>query len=148
LNCLIECHGEQHYFPVCKFGATKTFLTQQKRDNIKKEYAVRNKILFVEIPFWIEITEVYELLRSIIDRSGTARLQDMQRRIEKTREIFNNLSNMYPEGILLYKWKTKQRMDEAITIQCFRHKTFHETPNNLLKGIHCPECMKEENKDE
>lgn len=50
-NLLIEYHGKQHYKPIKFFGGKKKFAKQQRRDKIKKDYALNNRIHFLEIPY-------------------------------------------------------------------------------------------------
>jgi len=50
-NAVIECNGSQHYFSNDLFGSNLT--SQQTNDNIKKQYCEKNKILFIELPYWV-----------------------------------------------------------------------------------------------
>lgn len=52
LRTLIEYQGEQHYRPVEIFGGEKHFIFQQKSDQIKREYAAKNKYHLLEIPYY------------------------------------------------------------------------------------------------
>lgn len=48
---LIEYQGKQHYEPIEFFGGIKAFKKQKKRDAMKKEYALKNNIQLIEIPY-------------------------------------------------------------------------------------------------
>lgn len=50
-NILIEYQGKQHYEPIEFFGGQKTFIKQQKNDKIKREYALKNNLYLLEIPY-------------------------------------------------------------------------------------------------
>lgn len=50
-NMLIEYQGKQHYEPIEFFGGIKAFKKQKKRDAMKKEYALKNNIQLIEIPY-------------------------------------------------------------------------------------------------
>jgi hypothetical protein len=53
LNMLIEYNGIQHYEKIDFYHQGKyNFEYQQKRDKIKKEYCICNKINLLEIPYW------------------------------------------------------------------------------------------------
>lgn len=52
-NILIEYQGIQHYKPISFFGGIDTFNKQKNRDEIKKEYAVKNDIKYIEVPFYV-----------------------------------------------------------------------------------------------
>ena len=43
-NLCVEYNGEQHYRPFNRFGGEKTFISQKKRDKIKKEYCEQKDI--------------------------------------------------------------------------------------------------------
>ena len=51
-NTLIEYDGIQHFEPVEYFGGVDAFTGTKKRDIIKGEYAKRNDIELVRIPYW------------------------------------------------------------------------------------------------
>lgn len=51
IKCLIECQGEQHYKPIKKFGGKSQFEYQLEYDKLKRDYAKKNNILLVEIPY-------------------------------------------------------------------------------------------------
>lgn len=42
VNALIECNGIQHYEPIEFFGGQKRFVSQQRHDLIKQDFAIRN----------------------------------------------------------------------------------------------------------
>lgn len=65
-NFLIEYQGEQHYFPVDFTGkrkiiAEEQFKKQQEHDKRKREYAEKNKIKLLEIPYW-DFDKIEEIL--------------------------------------------------------------------------------------
>ena len=54
---MIEFDGEQHYYPVDFNGdgmdvAKMRFEDLKKRDAIKNNYCIKNKIVLVRIPYW------------------------------------------------------------------------------------------------
>lgn len=51
-NILIEYQGQQHYKPVEFFGGKEQFITQQRYDNLKREYCKTHNIKLIEIPYW------------------------------------------------------------------------------------------------
>lgn len=51
IKLLIECQGKQHYEPVKEFGGETQFKYQSRNDTLKREYAKKNNILLVEIPY-------------------------------------------------------------------------------------------------
>lgn len=50
-NICIEVQGEQHYFPIDKFGGVKSFELQQKRDEIKKHYCEYKNIQLIILSY-------------------------------------------------------------------------------------------------
>lgn len=50
-NRLIEFDGKQHFEPIEYFGGIKGFQEQQKRDQIKNNYALSNNIELIRIPY-------------------------------------------------------------------------------------------------
>ena len=50
-NTLIECQGQQHFFPIEMFGGEEQFKQQQEHDRRKKEYAVNNGYNLLEISY-------------------------------------------------------------------------------------------------
>lgn len=48
---VIECQGQQHFYPIDIFGGEERFKKQQEYDNKKKEYCKNNNILLIEIPY-------------------------------------------------------------------------------------------------
>ena len=50
-NIVIEYQGEQHYFPINKFGGQVSFEKQQIHDNIKRDYCKKNNIKLIEISY-------------------------------------------------------------------------------------------------
>lgn len=51
-KCCIEYNGKQHYEEVKYFGGKENLETQQKRDNIKRQWCKENNIKLIEIPYW------------------------------------------------------------------------------------------------
>lgn len=54
MNILIECQGQQHYEPSTFFhgeNAEECFADQQERDQLKREYALQNGYLLLEISY-------------------------------------------------------------------------------------------------
>ena len=49
---LIEFDGEQHYKPKDCFGGEKGYLKQKESDKLKNEFALKNNIPLVRIPYW------------------------------------------------------------------------------------------------
>lgn len=64
-DMLIEYDGEQHFKPVKYFGGQKKFISQQKRDSKKNEYALKNGISLIRIPY----TWSYDRVKSEIETS-------------------------------------------------------------------------------
>lgn len=63
---LIECQGQQHYYPVDYFGGEKKYEIQQEHDKLKKEYAKRLNIPLLEIPYTIDkYKEIVKILKNI-----------------------------------------------------------------------------------
>lgn len=50
-NLLIECQGQQHYNPIDFFGGDKSYLSQNKHDELKREYALRHGYTLLEIKY-------------------------------------------------------------------------------------------------
>lgn len=51
LNLCIEYHGKQHYEPVEHFGGLSNFEETKIRDEIKKEFCLKNQIKIIEISY-------------------------------------------------------------------------------------------------
>lgn len=66
LKTLFEYHGGQHYRPVKRFGGIKAFRKLQRRDRIKKHWALRNGWQLIVVPYRITNIEAY--LRKRINR--------------------------------------------------------------------------------
>lgn len=58
---LIEYDGKHHYEPVKRFGGEENLLLTKKNDEIKTEYAKRNNLLLIRIPYW-EQNNIEEIL--------------------------------------------------------------------------------------
>ncbi len=52
LNLAFEYDGEQHYFPVKRFGGEDRFQYQQQRDRLKDKLCKENNITLIRIPYW------------------------------------------------------------------------------------------------
>ena len=53
LKCLIEYQGIQHYSYNASWKCSKdAFEDGQIRDNLKREYCIKNSINLIEIPYW------------------------------------------------------------------------------------------------
>ena len=63
----IECQGEQHYMPVEEFGGKKRFAIQQENDAKKREYAEKNGINLIEIPYQ---SKRYETIEKTLRENG------------------------------------------------------------------------------
>lgn len=78
LKLIIEVHGIQHYEPSGFHVLTarqnnttpeEEFKYQQWKDKFKKEYALSNGYLYLEIPYWMEENNLYqELIINKIDK--------------------------------------------------------------------------------
>lgn len=64
---LIECQGEQHYREVEFFGGKETFESQQRRDQLKKEYASKIGIELIEIPY---TAKKYKDTKNLLEKYG------------------------------------------------------------------------------
>jgi hypothetical protein len=71
IHLIIEVHGEQHY-KITGYGKKKAkrdkctpeeiLKRQQYRDQVKKEYALKNNYYYLAIPFWEEKNDMYQCL--------------------------------------------------------------------------------------
>lgn len=67
-NCLIEIQGEQHYYPIKKFGGEKAFKELKKRDSVKYNYCKNKKIPLYYITYIDIKNKNYEkILNKIIN---------------------------------------------------------------------------------
>lgn len=57
---LIECQGEQHYRPVEEFGGDSQYNIQKENDKLKRDYANKNNIEIIEIPYTCDTYEKEE----------------------------------------------------------------------------------------
>lgn len=55
LICLIEFDGLQHFKPVKSWGGLQALEENKKRDQIKNDYCIKNKINLLRIPYYEEI---------------------------------------------------------------------------------------------
>ncbi|UGL60517.1 hypothetical protein [Staphylococcus phage vB_SurM-PSU4] len=65
-NLLIEYDGIQHSKPVEFFGGAKKLKDQQRRDNIKNNYAEKNNIDLLRIPYTYTDEEIKEVIFSYL----------------------------------------------------------------------------------
>lgn len=65
-NCCIEYQGMQHYKPVNYFGGEDTFGNLLIRDDLKKQYCVKNNISLIEIKYDLPLEKVGILLKEIL----------------------------------------------------------------------------------
>jgi len=65
-NLAIEWHGEQHYFPVEKYGGVITFELNQIRDEQKRILCDRNNIKLIELKYDIKDIEILEIIKKAI----------------------------------------------------------------------------------
>ena len=65
LNLLIEYQGEQHYSS--RFGGKTDLEATKKHDKIKKEFAIKNNIKLLEIPYW-EFKNIKEILHENLEK--------------------------------------------------------------------------------
>ena len=61
-NLVIEFQGIQHYKSIGFFGGDKSLISQQSRDNIKREYFKENNIFLLEIPYY-DFNNIEEMLK-------------------------------------------------------------------------------------
>jgi hypothetical protein len=66
LKLAIEYNGEQHYFPIERFGGERALATTQQRDQEKREKAREAGVTLIEFRYDDEMTA--ELVRTRIDR--------------------------------------------------------------------------------
>ena len=56
INVAIEYQGKQHFEPVEIFGGEKHFAEQKRRDELKRELSIKNKVTLVYINYWDDIS--------------------------------------------------------------------------------------------
>lgn len=59
---IIEFDGRQHYFPVDVFGGEENFRKRKESDNEKNEWAIKNNIPLLRIPYWERDNISYDML--------------------------------------------------------------------------------------
>lgn len=64
---LIECQGQQHYYPVDYFGGKEKFKIQKIHDQLKKKYAKKIGVPLLEIPYTINN---YKKLSNLLSQAG------------------------------------------------------------------------------
>lgn len=88
---LIECQGQQHFFPVDMFGGEEQFEKQQMHDDLKREYAENVlHVPLIEIPYTMTENEVYDVLERMIDEMEA----------QKTKETHIRFNPGVYEGLL------------------------------------------------
>lgn len=63
-NLIIEYDGKQHYAPIKFFGGKDAFKKTQKRDMIKNQYCIDNKINIVRVPY--TCNDIYDTLNKLL----------------------------------------------------------------------------------
>lgn len=58
LNLCIEYDGEQHFYPIKRFGGKNAFRETKKRDKIKTEYCFNNNIQLIRISYKENINQI------------------------------------------------------------------------------------------
>lgn len=66
VKILIECQGQQHFFPVEMFGGEEQFAKQQLHDELKRKYALEHKIRLIEIPYTMD---TYDKVASFLEKN-------------------------------------------------------------------------------
>ena len=65
IKIAVEYNGEQHYFWPNYTGQTKEqFMNQVKRDKLKQELCIKNKVYLIIIPYTIKDEDIYPYIRS------------------------------------------------------------------------------------
>lgn len=59
---IIEYNGKQHYTPIKHFGGELKFKKQLDRDNYLKQYCEYNGFVLLSIPYYLNNTEIKELI--------------------------------------------------------------------------------------
>ena len=62
VRCLIEFDGEQHFYPIERFGGEEGFEATKENDEIKNNYCKNHDIILIRIPYWLR-KHVEEVLR-------------------------------------------------------------------------------------
>lgn len=62
---LIECQGQQHFFPIDLFGGESQFEIQQAHDELKREFARDHSIELIEVPY---TEDNYEKVSCFLDK--------------------------------------------------------------------------------
>lgn len=71
-NMLIEYDGKQHFEPVEFFGGVTSYEEQVRKDKIKTEYARRERIKLVRIPYTVTGDSIAEVLNRSIKQESKA----------------------------------------------------------------------------
>lgn len=69
LNILIEYDGRQHFQPVEHRGGENEFLRNKECDKIKNEFALKNEIKLIRIPYHIK--DINKELRKLLFQEGS-----------------------------------------------------------------------------
>lgn len=67
INMLIEYDGIQHFKEVKYFGGHHKLIDQQRRDNLKSEYAINHGISLLRIPYYLADDEVIKSIKEAIN---------------------------------------------------------------------------------
>lgn len=62
---LIECQGQQHFFPIDLFGGELQFEIQQMHDELKRDFAKEHNIKLIEVPY---TEDTYERVSVFLDK--------------------------------------------------------------------------------
>ena len=81
-NTIIEFQGAQHYRSVKRWGGIKAFKIRKQRDNIKREYCLKNNIIFLEIKF-DQMKEIEKILENSLTNKTTSSNIDQTIVLEK-----------------------------------------------------------------
>lgn len=68
---LIECQGKQHYEPIEYFGGEKQFVIQKHNDELKRSYAEKLQLTFLEIPYTYDDDNIIQLLDAYFGTKGS-----------------------------------------------------------------------------
>ena len=79
LNIAVEYQGEQHYYPIKRFGGEGKLLKQQERDNFVRMKCQEFNVVLLEWHYTLKVTEqnVYQFYSQYIDLNNYKRLNDI-----------------------------------------------------------------------
>ena len=64
-NIIVEYNGQQHYESFDFFGGIPRFISQQRKDKIKRDYCKASNIPLLEIPYW-RFSKIAEILSRVL----------------------------------------------------------------------------------